>query len=930
MDELSSRKARHFPSRCQRFAEYLRTAEEALGIPTYFTCAFAVPRPISMPCHARVCQRATSRALGPPTTFIWIGDDLCANAFSRFVRASNSACKRYGSNVPGPLEARRRSAKRKMAGLAGSYPGSYDGGFGLPDWGSLLRRNPVKLDWSWLAPRPPEQITPEEATLDTSESPSSVSPKRHSAADTTTDRALTSIANQDPVYLAILFGECTDLKSILELYHREGLVHECQEVALSEVAFARLLDIVGQRTAPGESMMIGDFEQLTQFLQSELNHPDASCTYRLLQWLSERALDVSLKHQFIELVRDKIALGTISLTELKRIVSDLPIFARNCERTESLVQGALTHWCNLIWSAIVSSDDGTPVLAKSGPIMLRLIESLCRANVDITALNLAVDIYCMVPEVHSSMSGNLIGTSLARWARHHVVDVADQNLRDRQMVALHEITKRLAGLEVYGGILSITTQTLLGSIDRDASAETSATSSIVVPWLTCLHHCSESITSPRTREDWIQAHRCVAERFHPSDIADYFKQLTSIDGAYMLLDHWVLPRLEESSATRRLLSQVRVLGSEPVLLPGGIHYQKQGRKPPPDHSARGSPAQVDEYSQSGIATCDLRNTPAIAPHLDLVRKPQPDHSVRGSPARVHEYLRSRIANYDLRNTPTIAPYMDLVKALAETRNPYHYVLDETISLIIHNMEPTNLHKFHYKLSRDPNVSSHFRSNVRSIRHLMKTGNIGFALNVYRKAKNVWPSSYPELIFALLDGGPLTAAQTVKLLRSREIANGLPMALRDRPNNAMSVWKTRLIHLIAWKFANASHITARQAFRRVVNLLHYLRSRGAQLDPLMSRALVHSGVTRPLKENMPLRERKFTWILHHVREIEGERTAELLDRMAFRWNKFLLYGDAGRQRLEEQAQQSEEWVEELRAGLQEKSLVQHRRRMRHLD
>src|ERR1700753_2284583 len=45
--------------------------------------------------------------------FVWISDALLTETFNRFFHH-----KRYGSNVPGPLEAQRRATKRKNTGLA--------------------------------------------------------------------------------------------------------------------------------------------------------------------------------------------------------------------------------------------------------------------------------------------------------------------------------------------------------------------------------------------------------------------------------------------------------------------------------------------------------------------------------------------------------------------------------------------------------------------------------------------------------------------------------------------------------------------------------------------------------------------------------------------------------------------------------------------
>ncbi|KAL4739629.1 hypothetical protein BDV11DRAFT_215141 [Aspergillus similis] len=82
-------------------------------------------------------------AIPSPTTFtdyLWVSDELLASTFRRFV----SGQRRYESRVPGPLEARRRLAKRRntaLASLAGSGPGD--------DIASLLGKNGREhMKWS--------------------------------------------------------------------------------------------------------------------------------------------------------------------------------------------------------------------------------------------------------------------------------------------------------------------------------------------------------------------------------------------------------------------------------------------------------------------------------------------------------------------------------------------------------------------------------------------------------------------------------------------------------------------------------------------------------------------------------------------------------------------------------------------------------------
>jgi hypothetical protein len=104
-----------------------------------------------MPARTRVCREAARAIHHPPTSSIWITDDILANAFNRFLLASQ-ASKRYGSNVPGPLEAQRRLAKRRMMGLAAV------GGGPAVDLGALFGNGPVRAhELRWEPPTPTGQ-----------------------------------------------------------------------------------------------------------------------------------------------------------------------------------------------------------------------------------------------------------------------------------------------------------------------------------------------------------------------------------------------------------------------------------------------------------------------------------------------------------------------------------------------------------------------------------------------------------------------------------------------------------------------------------------------------------------------------------------------------------------------------------------------------
>ncbi|KIW78441.1 hypothetical protein Z517_08277 [Fonsecaea pedrosoi CBS 271.37] len=74
--------------------------------------------------------------------FVWISDALLTDTFNRFGHH-----KRYGSSVPGPLEAQRRAARRKNTSLAYASPGGI-----AADPSIVLGSSANKLAW-WQSPQ---------------------------------------------------------------------------------------------------------------------------------------------------------------------------------------------------------------------------------------------------------------------------------------------------------------------------------------------------------------------------------------------------------------------------------------------------------------------------------------------------------------------------------------------------------------------------------------------------------------------------------------------------------------------------------------------------------------------------------------------------------------------------------------------------------
>lgn len=242
-----------------------------------------------MPCRPKLCQRLAAQLSHPPPTpfgsnHIWISDEVLSEAFNRFVRVSHTS-RRHGSNVPGPLEARKRSAKRRMGcAVAAANMGPPGGDFGaLFGAGAGAGGNAVEKGWSWTAPG--SRPVPTQKALD-----------------------VWGWGARTPKQPA----EWEQPLAIPQTV--EELVEE------SRVAFDDLLKDAGSIDVLGRS----DMAILSEFLMSSADEPAAKNVRRLIQWLPGRSISASAWEAIIALICDKIKLVSIDNEELSDVIRGLP------------------------------------------------------------------------------------------------------------------------------------------------------------------------------------------------------------------------------------------------------------------------------------------------------------------------------------------------------------------------------------------------------------------------------------------------------------------------------------------------------------------------------------------------------------------------------------------------------------------------------
>ena len=118
-----------------------------------------------MPLRVTAARSGVNGTLSSSTGHIWITDELLHDTFDRFCSLCTPKGRRHGSNVPGPLEARRRLAKRRMNNLSvgrevgpGTAPDS-PFVFGLFDglWRERTAQDEWKYEPPWVRQHPPRE-----------------------------------------------------------------------------------------------------------------------------------------------------------------------------------------------------------------------------------------------------------------------------------------------------------------------------------------------------------------------------------------------------------------------------------------------------------------------------------------------------------------------------------------------------------------------------------------------------------------------------------------------------------------------------------------------------------------------------------------------------------------------------------------------------
>ncbi|KAK5716505.1 hypothetical protein LTR15_009396 [Elasticomyces elasticus] len=237
----------------------------------------------------------------PPSssqTVHWITDDILAEAFHRFARVSHTYNPaRHASSTPGPLEARRRHARRRMglaAAAASNGPPMIDIGamFGM---GAKMPAQPEK-SWRWEAPSVPGFGAPPPAM------PNSVG-------------------------MGFARAKRKDAKVEVRADPRK-VVRE------SERAFKEVL----KGCEGGKEVDETTTKSMVEFLQSSKDEPKAQNLHTLTQWLRSRTISTPALQTLCQHLLTKARLRTL---EMEKLHATLALILTNLPSQDQAIETSL-------------------------------------------------------------------------------------------------------------------------------------------------------------------------------------------------------------------------------------------------------------------------------------------------------------------------------------------------------------------------------------------------------------------------------------------------------------------------------------------------------------------------------------------------------------------------------------------------------------
>ncbi|KAI8939644.1 hypothetical protein NX059_003403 [Plenodomus lindquistii] len=785
------------------------------------------------------CQRAAQVIQSPSSQHAWISEDQLSIAINRFFRATCPHQKRHGSNVPGPLEARRRAAKRRMTISAGFYPQenspspfSLRALFGfrgrpVPSWQyqpPSLRRDAAPVDDSLSTPDATWTPTHEPTIEPTIES---THPTNTQASTQHTRVSAYEAAQTIRVNLKKKGERITAKDKILA----DGnlLAATRDEPPRTDSCFNLFKTKIARATASNRDAVLK--------VAFESCRPSGANAWkynvRVFKYLLDNRWDPTLllafakdgsllftlpptytpAHQdLVECVEKALVAFPKRIPELRSLLLRLAEAAANDDASSNDLQDAnVIALCRQLWQFSLSPR------AKH---LDEVREALCN----------------VASKVQNHHTGAALRSLLAQFSRTEGVRPAIGRLVSRackshdQYLAAADVL-RCMPLSLRIDIIPMFTHFLI----RASSKVTSAANMYREQWAT-----------------WLRI-LCLVGKENALDV-------TYLDAAIAPLVEATFRNDPRKNPARRVLDCTRSGNLLHALL---FKFTEQDALYAASKTrlARSIDAALRSISEQG----ELLQPEAVV--VTVV------HSLKKA-SLPHSMFTSAIAAFLTQGSNFTA----LVRFLNILR-------DQRVRLVDTSIVSAAVQRRLVALQQQPASLSNAQLQLNAL----TLRNCRIITSILNKAMNkATPTDAKHEMVASTTSMTLEAQrQAQHILNRANATRALPLVFRDLSAKMTMEYRVTLVHQLAHQYSIDKTRTRLEVWRALYYLYRHLKEHSATIGPLFSRAVVRTGIIRPLSEHQFVSARRLIWVCNLVARVEGEEVAKKIESDFWLWRGNLI-------------------------------------------
>ncbi|KAH7094992.1 hypothetical protein FB567DRAFT_511484 [Paraphoma chrysanthemicola] len=771
------------------------------------------------------CRRAVQSLHPPSAQHIWVSDELLSSTFNRFFRDSCPHQRRHGSHVPGPLEARRRAAKRRMTVSANFYPqDSFPLSFSL---GALfgLRSSP-QPSWKYEPP----SLRKDRDNLD-SEAPLEHGKEYNTAAweipDTITHAS--SRSDNSPT-VAETSTQTTSLIS-------QNIAPALEEPAPTVQSQSRDDKNIGQKStivlSPRQWTV--SFKHFQAALAQVGNLSDQSVRDCLKQSCSAYQPDAHNAWVFnVRACRHLLDLGfdpTAILEGHTARLSVPPVYSQHSMDFLMCLEDVLSKFPNRLH--IVHQ------------IHTRMAENAMHASISEETERCINIVHLVRRGWHTAQLQGLESTTamkklLLRLASKIGDQPSSRMLRailKNDTLARGHVPTFLDHIADHPELLTIAAR-LLSCVPEEQLQEWVSWISLNLGKTAAFNTTLPKTKLRRRSHTWLQL-LCTFDSMLLS------RTSAAIDVALHSIAKYVCSEPKEIESRFQMLT--------------GVLLVKAAHREAPSHNAE---MQITKMlvTLDGILAQD--ESVSVGAEFDALRSVFRRYNLSHEPLVSLTFdLFSRHASFE--GKLVLMRVLDRRKLVLADTTRFQYAIDERIAVL-------------RARSKKVHVSEQARQHL------------AYQLQACQQIIDILSRVSSTPVFLTTTVTALQAQRQFDFILARAEDNkALPLAYRNLTADLTTQQRVNLIHQLAHQYATDNTRTQRQAWRAMYYLYKYLVTYSLPIGPLMSKAIVRVSIIRPFSESQFVSAKRLIWVCHIVARVEGEAVARKLEKAFWDWRGDLI-------------------------------------------